>query len=136
MPGAKQDLWIYHPGDEHLQWLLTPLAGAKFPAGATNSIPQGVVKQLSFTNSLIFPGTERAVAVFIPAQYDGATPACVYIKTDGYNPRKKTLLEALIATQAMPVTIGVFRPTGQPARPDAGHPWAAQPLFSIRRGRG
>lgn len=107
-PGAKQDLWAYHPTDEHLQWLLKPLAGAKFPAAATNTIPHGVVTNMTFTSSVIFPGTERALSVFIPAQYDGSKPACVYVKFDGYNAREKTLLEALIATQAMPVTIGIF----------------------------
>ena len=56
------------------------------------------------------------MTVFIPAQYDGSKPACVYVKTDGFNPREKTLLETLIATKEMPVTIGVFvRPGDLPA---------------------
>ena len=56
------------------------------------------------------------MTVFIPAQYDGSKPACVYVKTDGYNPREKPLLETLIATKEMPVTIGVFvRPGDLPA---------------------
>ncbi len=77
---------------------------------------QGVVKHCSFSQSVIFPGTVRNVAVFIPAQYDGSKPACVYVKTDGYNPVEKTLLETLIATKEMPVTIGVFvRPGDLPA---------------------
>ena len=67
-----------------------------------------MVKSCSFSKSVIFPGTVRDVAVFIPAQYDGSKPACVYVKTDGYNPVEKTLLETLIATKEMPVTIGVF----------------------------
>ena len=55
-----------------------------------------------------FPGTVRDVTVFVPAQYDGKKPACVYVRTDGYNPKEKALLEMLIATKEMPVTIGVF----------------------------
>jgi sugar lactone lactonase YvrE/enterochelin esterase-like enzyme len=52
----------------------------------------------------------------IPAQYDGKKPACVYVKTDGFNPREKTLLETAIATKEMPVTVGVFvRPGDLPA---------------------
>ena len=39
-------------------------------------------------------------ALFIPAQYDGSRPACVYVKADGYNPREKSLLETLIATKS------------------------------------
>ena len=27
-PGAKIDLWINNPGDQHLQWLIKPLAGS------------------------------------------------------------------------------------------------------------
>ena len=48
------------------------------------------------------------MTVFIPAQYDRSRPACVYVKTDGFNPREQALLETLIATGEMPVTIGVF----------------------------
>lgn len=127
-PGAKQDLWTYHPSDQHLQWLIKPLAGTAVPAADTapaayvapsikpEDILEGAIKKCSFTNSMIFPGTVREVTVFIPAQYDGATSACVYVRTDGYNPKEKALLETLIASKEMPVTIGVFvRPGELPA---------------------
>ena len=81
-----------------------------------DAVPKGVIKNCSFSKSVIFPGTVREVTVFIPAQYDGSKPACVYVKTDGYNPVEKTVLETLIAGQEMPVTIGVFvRPGDLPA---------------------
>lgn len=119
IPGALQDLWAYNPSDAHLHWMIRPLAGSAVSADMASAsyvapsikpedILKGVVKQCSFSQSTIFPGTVRDIAVFIPAQYDGAKPACVYVKTDGYNPREKTLLEELIATREMPVTIGVF----------------------------
>jgi sugar lactone lactonase YvrE/enterochelin esterase-like enzyme len=128
-PGAKLDLWENKGNDKHLQWLIQPLAGspvrvASAPAPAAYVAPNippeavlpGTTKQCSFTKSLIFPGTVRDVTVFIPAQYDGSKPACVYVKTDGYNPREKTLMETMIATHEMPVTIGVFvRPGELPA---------------------
>jgi len=77
---------------------------------------KGVVKSCAFSKSVIFPGTVREVSVFIPAQYDGSKPACVYVKTDGYNSTEKALLETLIATKEMPVTIAVFvRPGDLPA---------------------
>ena len=131
-PGAQIDLWENKAGDQHLQWFIKPLAGSPIPAsiagadkGATAYVPPvikpeevlaGVTKQCSFTTSVIFPGTVRDVTVFIPAQYDGSKPACVYVKTDGYNPKEKQLLETLIATKEMPVTIGVFvRPGELPA---------------------
>lgn len=129
-PGAKIDLWTYNAGDTHLQWIIRPLAGtATASASTTNSastyvlpdlkpedVPAGQIKNFSFRSSQIFPGTVRDVTVFIPAQYDGSTPACVYVKTDGYNPIEKTLLEKLIAAKQMPVTIAVFvRPGDVPA---------------------
>ena len=80
-----------------------------FPrASKRKTFRKGVVKPASFSRSVIFPGTVRDLAVFIPAQYDGSQAACVYVKTDGYNPREKALLEEMIATKEMPVTIGVF----------------------------
>jgi hypothetical protein len=76
----------------------------------------GTIKQVTFAQSAIFPGTVREVTVFIPAQYDGSKLACVYVKTDGYNPGEKTLMETMIATGEIPVTVGVFvRPGELPA---------------------
>ncbi len=129
-PGAKIDLWENKGNDQHLQWFIKPLAGSAVAAAAEDAgaskyepptikpedVLPGVTKQFSFTTSTIFPGTVRDVTVFIPAQYDGSKPACVYVKTDGYNPREKLLMETLIATKEMPVTIGVFvRPGTLPA---------------------
>jgi gluconolactonase len=131
-PGAKIDLWTNNPGDRHLEWFIKPLAGStpQASSGAPESPPstyvapeikpeavlKGVIKDCTFSSSLVFPGTNRQVSVFIPAQYDGSRPACVYVRTDGYNPREKALLETLIATKEMPVTIGVFvRPGDLPS---------------------
>jgi sugar lactone lactonase YvrE/enterochelin esterase-like enzyme len=131
-PGAKIDLWTNTPGDQHLQWLIKPLAGSptQLASGAGETPPstyvapeikpeavlKGEIKEFTFSSSLIFPGTVRQVTVFIPAQYDGSQPACVSVKTDGYNPNEKALLETLIATKEIPVTIGVFvRPGDLPA---------------------
>jgi gluconolactonase len=129
-PGARIDLWENKPGDPHLQWFIRPLAGTGVAdANAADAGPKyvppeikpeailaGTTMQFTFNQSRIFPGTVRDVTVFIPAQYDAAKPACVYVKTDGYNPREKTLLETMIATKEMPVTVGVFvRPGDLPA---------------------
>jgi gluconolactonase len=131
-PGARIDLWTNQPGDQHLRWMIKPLAGTVAPSagGAVESSPstyiapeikpeavlKGQIKTFTFSESAIFPGTVREVTVFIPAQYDGSRPACVYVQTDGYHPRQKTLLETMIATREMPVTVGVFvRPGELPA---------------------
>lgn len=126
-PGSKIDLWQINPNDQHLQWLIKPLAGnppapeaaegeAKAyipPAIKPEDVLQGEIKTFKFTTSAIFPGTVRDVTVFIPKQYDGSKPACVYVKTDGYNPREKVVMETMIATKEMPVTIGVFVKPGE-----------------------
>ncbi len=131
-PGAKIDLWTNNPGDRHLEWMIKPLAGSAAPvaSGALETSPstyvaleikpeavlKGELKNCTFSSSAIFPGTVREVTVFIPSQYDGSKPVCVYVKTDGYNPVEKSLLEMLIATREMPVSIGVFvRPGDLPA---------------------
>ena len=131
--GAKIDIWINKPGDPHLHWFIKPMAGSPLPLTDAAEIPvyegpeikpedilEGRIEKTHFNQSKIFPGTEREVTVFIPAQYDGAKPACVYVKTDGYNPREKQLMETMIATGEMPVTVGVFVRPGQVPAPMEG----------------
>ncbi|MFO1044038.1 MAG: RICIN domain-containing protein [Planctomycetaceae bacterium] len=127
--GARIDLWTYMPTDVHLQWFIRPMAGSgvvemkadtgpKYEPPAINreDILPGTTKQFSFNQSKIFPGTVRDVTVFVPAQYDGKRPACVYVKTDGFNPFEQKMLETMIATKEIPVTVGVFvRPGDLPA---------------------
>jgi enterochelin esterase-like enzyme len=135
-PGAKIDLWDHQPGDPHLEWFIRPLAGSwTQPAGGAGeasspsyvapeidpgAIPRGQLKEVTFSESAVFPGTVRQVSVFIPAQYDGSRPACVYVRTDGFNPRERALLETMIATKEMPVTIGVFVTPGNLTAPMQG----------------
>ncbi len=132
-PGSKIDLWDNRPGDKHLHWFIRPLAGSPSPEPSKDvastytppdikpeDIKEGTIKQTTFNTSKIFPGTVRDVTVFIPAQYDGSKPACVYVKTDGYNAREKTMMERLIVTKEMPVTIGVFVKPGSLPPPMKG----------------
>ena len=133
-PGSKIDLWTNSPNDQHLQWFIKPLTGSgvaeakaaedapKYepPAIKPEDILPGTTKQFTFTTSKIFPGTVREVTVFIPAQYDAAKPACVYVKTDGYNPREKAMMETMIATKEMPVMVGVFVRPGEVPAPMKG----------------
>ncbi len=41
-------------------------------------VPQGELIKFTFDKSKVFPGTTREVTVYVPKQYDGKTPACVY----------------------------------------------------------
>ena len=128
-PAARIDLWTYKSSDPHLQWLIRTLGGRPVKQSVASESPRYeppqivhqdirrcVTKQFRFTQSRIFPGTEREVTVFIPAQYDGKMPACVYVKTDGFNPREQAMMELMIATKEIPLTVGVFvRPGTLPA---------------------
>ena len=40
-------------------------------------VPTGDLIKFDFTDSKIFPGTIHEVTVYVPKQYDPATPACV-----------------------------------------------------------
>ena len=133
-PGAKIDLWKHNPNDQHLQWIIKPLAGSTVkdapvaaetktyepPAIKPEDILPGEIKKFTYAESKIFPGTTREVNVFIPKQYDGSKPACVYVKTDGYNPKEKEFMERMIATKEIPVTIGVFVRPGEVPAPMKG----------------
>jgi len=78
----------------------------KKPADA--AIPKGETKGFAFAGSKVFPGTTRNVTVYVPKQYDGKTPACVYVNQDGVQFNAPAVFDKLIHEKAMPVTIGVF----------------------------
>jgi gluconolactonase len=85
-----------------------------------DDVPVGEVTKFTFADSKIFPGTSRDVWVYVPKQYDGKTPACLWVNQDG--PQFGALklnkdrtaadgpgqFDKLIASKDMPVTIGVF----------------------------
>ena len=148
-PGAKIDLWTNAPGDPHLRWFIRPLAGSPITGavGAAESPPstyvapdipaeqirKGRIKEGTFSESAIFPGTVRRVTVFIPAQYDGSKPACVYVKTDGYNPHEKELAGNADRHQGNARDRRRVRPAGRLARCDKEHHRTPESLFGIRR---
>ena len=77
-------------------------------------VPVGKITKHEW-KSTIFPGTEREYAVYVPAQYDPQTPACVMVFQDGNAYLDETKLyrvpivfDNLIHKGQMPVTIGVF----------------------------
>ena len=90
-------------------------------------VPHGdLIKMPPFTNSTIYPGTERDWWIYVPKQYDASKPACLmvfqdgggYARTNGEY-RVPIVFDNLIAKNEMPVTIGIFInpgniPAGQP----------------------
>jgi enterochelin esterase-like enzyme len=77
-------------------------------------VPEGTVAKSQWT-SKVFGGTERDIWVYVPKQYDAATPACVMVFQDGGNYvdvkkdfRVPIVFDNLIHKKEMPVTIGIF----------------------------
>ena len=73
-----------------------------------SGVPKGEVIKFEFSDSKIFPGTTREVAIYIPRQYDATKPACVYVNQDGVQWNAPTVFDNLIARGELPVLIGVF----------------------------
>jgi enterochelin esterase family protein len=79
-------------------------------------VPQGkVVGPLTLESKTAYPNTTRNYWVYVPAQYDGRTPARLMVFQDGHafvNPegdyRVPFVFDNLIYRREMPVTIGVF----------------------------
>jgi gluconolactonase len=73
------------------------------------------MEKFTWATSRVFPGTVRDCWIYVPAQYDAAKPACVFVVQDGeahWQPERRwripTILDNLIHQQAIPVTIGIF----------------------------
>ncbi len=92
---------------------------AEFPLGPDSlpqpGVPRGRLEAFTPPPSRIFPGTVRDCWIYVPAQYDPATPACVLVVQDGaehLKPERRwhipTVLDNLIHRGEIPVTIGVF----------------------------
>jgi enterochelin esterase-like enzyme len=92
-------------------------------------VPKGKVTKYSW-KSQIFPDTVRDYWVYVPAQYDGKTPACVMVFQDGggyVSPtgsfRVPVVFDNLIHQKQMPVTIGIFINPGRvPAAKEGDKP--------------
>lgn len=80
-------------------------------------VPQGEVQHFVFDQSKIFPGTIRDYWVYVPKQYDPATPACLHVNQDGIQFNAPAVFDELIAKKEMPITIGVFVTPGKVKAP-------------------
>jgi enterochelin esterase family protein len=110
---------------------LVPLQAAndyKYGPDSENQpgVPEGKVIKHTWT-SKVFDGTVRDYWVYVPAQYDPKTPACVMVFQDGgsyVNPkgdfRVPVVFDNLIHKKEMPVTIGIFINPGNIPAADPG----------------
>jgi len=111
-PAAAQTDALYHLGPDSV-----PQPG----------VPQGTVTAWEKLPSQAYPGTLHDFCVYVPAQYDKATPAAVMIFQDGQawlrltgDYRVPYVFDNLIYRREMPVTIAVFINPGRTAeQPEA-----------------
>jgi sugar lactone lactonase YvrE len=90
-------------------------------------VPKGELIKCSYGHSVIFPGTYRDYWIYVPAQYKPGHPACVYVNQDGIQWKAPTVMDNLINSGEMPVTVGVFV---APGRVLAGDTSAARDRFN------
>lgn len=102
-----------------LALLIAPILAAKedWPTHPDSlekpGVPKGEILTFQLDDSTVFPGTSRKIWIYVPAQYDGAKPACLYVCQDGIKYEATTVFDNLIYQGEMPVTIGVFAAHGR-----------------------
>lgn len=94
-------------------------------------VPQGKLTKHEW-KSQIFPGTTRDYYVYVPAQFDGKTPAAVMVFQDGHayvnekgEHRVPIVFDNLIHKGEMPITIGIFINPGHRGDKPPESPWRA-----------
>jgi enterochelin esterase family protein len=77
-------------------------------------VPKGTVTKHQIV-SQVYPTTTFTYQLYVPAQYDGTKPACVFVGQDGNNFVREpgawhvpVVFDNLIAKKEMPLTIGIF----------------------------
>lgn len=85
-----------------------------------DGVPKGKVTDHEWKDSKVFPGTVRKYQVYVPAQYDGTSPACVMVFQDGgaYSNEKgqfrvPVVLDNLIHRKEVPVMVAIFVNPGE-----------------------
>ena len=112
--------------NKNLIWVLIFISVPCFFQFATAShaqgqnVPKGRLVEFEYNKSKIYPGTTRKVTVYIPEQLNPEVPACVFVCHDGNSSRAlamSEMMDQLIASGEMPVTVGVFVPSGDMVYP-------------------
>lgn len=100
-----------------------------------DGVPRGQLTMHVWKTSKVFPSTARRYWVYVPQQYDAATPASLMVFQDGHayvneegDFRVPIVFDNLIHQQEMPITIGIFIDPGHLKKeipPDPG--WRPRP---------
>ncbi|MGA2246047.1 MAG: SMP-30/gluconolactonase/LRE family protein [Verrucomicrobiota bacterium] len=91
-PPRAEEIDNYQPGPDS-----KPQAG----------VPKGETFSFQLEDSKFFPGTHREITVYVPAEYKGDKPACVYVGLDGLGFEAPVVFDNLIHRGEMPVTIAI-----------------------------
>ncbi|PID70811.1 MAG: hypothetical protein CR985_02625 [Flavobacteriales bacterium] len=93
------------------------IANAAYPYDRATQVQKdvtpGEIIKKEFTKSKIYPGTSRKYSIYVPASYSPEKPACLYVCMDGILFNAPTVFDNLIASDEMPITIGVFVGSGE-----------------------
>lgn len=114
--------------DRHTQ--PAPSAQEQYPLGPDSKpqpgVPVGKSFQFSLEDSRFFPGTQRTIDVYIPAQYKADKPACVWVGLDGLSSTTHIVFDNLIHRKEVPVTIAIGVQSGTTPSADS----ARNPRFN------
>ncbi|HTW95883.1 MAG TPA: hypothetical protein VMD30_13855, partial [Tepidisphaeraceae bacterium] len=89
--------------------LIVSCATAQTTQPATQPVAKGWLSpKYIFASSKIFPGTTRTYRIYVPAQYNPAKPACLFVDQDSVQFNAPAVFDRLIAAGGMPITIAVF----------------------------
>jgi enterochelin esterase family protein len=96
---------------------------------AQEGVPKGEIKGPFTLPSEAYPGTQHTYWIYVPAQYDPATPASLMIFQDGQafmapegDIRAQNVMDNLIYRREIPVMIGVFINPGRTPEQPEPHP--------------
>jgi len=78
----------------------------------------GEVLSFKMKDSVIYPGTERTIKVYVPEQYTGDSPACLLVRMDYWWNGMFDAVEELIDEGVMPVTVIILIEPGKIYNPD------------------
>ncbi len=131
VPGVMACALVSGMAEVHAQAPAAPSAGIdNYEPGPDSKpqpgVPRGKTFSFAFEGSRIYPGTRRTITVYVPAQYTGDKPACVYVGLDSLSFGVPVVFDNLIHQGAMPVTVAVGVSSGSVASVND----AADPRFN------
>ena len=101
-------------------WVLVVLFSGVSLFAESAPAQEGKMYKGTFCSSNFMPGAVHPYVVYIPAQYNSAVPAAIYVSQDGMRGFEPKIFDGLIASNQMPVCIGLFVSPGKISPPLSG----------------